>query len=501
MGGIALGVACVAGIAGGLPGVLAVAFAGAVLRVAGKVTVPWLLLTVVAAGIGALRGAPAPAALGPLWVDAAEAARGEVASGPLPTRAGQRFDVKMKEVRIRGRWLEMDTVACVSAPDVPELRQGDRVFLMATAERLNDLPRGLSNAFAVRGCTLSLVARSVTKLGDGHGLRHALDGLRRSLSDRLQAAVPGDRGSLLAGLVTGDDGALSAEARDAFVATGTTHITAVSGSNIALVVVFALAVGGRFGLHRRFGWQAVTAGGVWSYALLVGLQPPALRAALVATGAVFAASCGRRPDLVTLTVLAAAVELLWRPSDYWTLSFRLSIVSAVALALVVHGWGDAHLVKGGVVTTGAAQIATTPVLIAAFGRVSPLSLPANLVIAPMVAIAFPVAFVAGLVGLVSAPLGEAVVVPAALCSGAMLRAVDVASRIPGARVVIGTPGLVENAFVAAVSVSAVVLLSSECRRAIRRARSSLRAGDASTVALGGLGGLGFVIGLVVAAAR
>src|SRR5262249_6191078 len=162
---------------------------------------------------------------------------------------------------------------------------------------------------------------------------------------------------------------------------GTTHITAVSGSNIAIVLVAAIALGGRLGVHRRLFWQAVTAGGVWGYALLVGLEPPAFRAAIVATGVVFSVSFGRRADLVTLTTLAAAFQLLWRPSDYWTLSFRLSFVSALALALVLRGLdstGFWNAVRIAILATTAAQVATTPVLIASFGRVALLGLPTNI---------------------------------------------------------------------------------------------------------------------------
>jgi ComEC/Rec2-related protein len=500
--GIALGAACIAGTAVGVPGVLAVAVAGAALRMAGKISGVWLIVVVAAAGAGALRAAPAPVAVSPVWTDDVEAVRGVVVSGPMPTQRGQRFDVVVQEVRLGARWQRVAAIACVSAPDIPQLGRGDRVFLAVTAERVEDLPAGMTKGLAIRGCTVSLTAWTATKVSDGKGLLHSVDRFRRALADRLQATAPGDTGSLLAGLVTGDDGALSDQARNAFVATGTTHITAVSGSNIALVVVFAIAVGGRFGFHRRLFWQGVTAAGVWSYAVLVGLQPPALRAALVATGAVFAVRFGRRADLVTLTVLAAAVELLCRPSDYRTLSFRLSFVSALALALVLHGKsgsGVASLLKSGFIASAAAQIATTPVLISTFGQVSPLSLPTNLMIAPFVEVAFPVAVVASLVGLVSNSLGDAVAIPGAVSADVILRAVDAMAGISGAQVPVGTPGLFGNAIVAAGSVSAIALLSLECRGAIRRAWERARIADSSTLVLAGIGCLGFVIGLSLAA--
>src|SRR5207253_371105 len=139
--------------------------------------------------------------------------------GPLPTRQGQRFDLKVTEVRAGARWQAAGAIACVSAPEVPELRRGDRAFLVVAAERVEGLPESMAKVLSARGCGVSLTAWSATKIGDGTGIRHAIDGIRRSIAERLQAAAPGDDGSLLAGLVTGDDGALSQDTRDAFVAT------------------------------------------------------------------------------------------------------------------------------------------------------------------------------------------------------------------------------------------------------------------------------------------
>ncbi|HEY7036737.1 MAG TPA: ComEC/Rec2 family competence protein [Thermomicrobiales bacterium] len=504
MGGILLAFACVAGFALGLPGAVAIVATGLALRCAGKTTTAWVIVVLAAMLLGKLRAVDAPMTESPDWSDEATAVRGIVVTGPMSTRAGQRFNIEVEEVRIGSTWQAANAVACVSASDPPELRRGDRAYLAVSSVRIDDLPQGVAHALAASGCAVSLTAWRTTKLKSGDGVLYVIDGIRRSMANRLQDAAPGDAGSLLAGLVTGDDGALSIEAREAFVETGTTHITAVSGSNIALVVVFLVSLGGRFGVHRRFAWQVATAGGVWFYALLVGLQPPALRAALVATGAVFAVSFGRRPDLVTLTMVAAALQLLFRPSDYWTLSFRLSFVSALALALVLQGRSGAGalgLLKAGLIATAAAQIATIPVLITTFGQLSPLSLPTNVLIAPLVEVAFPVAFVAGLVGFVSVALGDAVATLGALSASLILRIVDLMAGIQGAPITVSTPRLLGNAIVAAASIVAIALLSQDCRRAIRRARGSRRVADRPRLVLAGLGCVGFLIGLSLGAAR
>jgi ComEC/Rec2-related protein len=502
--GIAIGAACVAGFAFGSSGVMVVALGSLVLRIAGKARGVWSLAIIVAAVVGAFRAVPAPTVLGPAWIDEVDAIRGVVASGPMSTVRGQRFNLDATAVRLPIGWLDSDALVCVSSADLPELRRGDRVFLVASVERIVDLPEGAAKAASARGCTATATAWLTTRMGTGGGWQHAIDGMRRSVATRLQTAAPGDSGALLAGLVTGDDGAMSDDAREAFVATGTTHITAVSGSNIALVVVSAVAIGGRFGFHRRFVWQMATAGGVWFYALLVGLEPPSLRAAIVASGAVFAVTFGRRADLVTLTTLAAALQLLYRPSDYWTLSFRLSFASALALALVLRGMstgGIGDVLRSALVATTAAQVATAPVLITTFGQISPLSLPTNLIIAPFVAMSFPIAFVAALLGLASETLGEAVAAPGAVCAAVVLRVVGSISDLGGAKMTVGSPGLVGNIFVAATCIMIVGMLSVDSRRATMRWWIWARNAPRSTMILGVLTCAGFAIGLVLGAMR
>jgi competence protein ComEC len=324
------------------------------------------------------------------------------------------------------------------------------------------------------------------------------------MADRLQAAVPGDTGALLAGLVTGDDGALSDNRHRAFIATGTTHITAVSGSNIALVVVLAVPFGGAAGLNRKFAWQVVTILSVWVYDLLVGLQPPAFRAALVAGAAILAVRFGRRADIVTLIVLAAGVELLVRPVDYWTLSFRLSFASSLALSLVLRGAsfeGVRGYARSAFLATASAQLAATPLLISSVGNLSPLSLPTNLLIAPFVAIAFPLAALAAVIGSVSTAAGAIVAAPAGVSALVVIRIVDLFGGPVGFNPAQGAVGLGDNLLVAGISYAAIAAMSADCRCVVSRAFAwSGTVGRRRKMAVAAVGG-GFVVGLIVAAIR
>jgi competence protein ComEC len=388
----------------------------------------WALLggVVVAALLGDWRVDP----LGPPrplpWADAARGVVGRVATIPTTDGRFQRFVVDVQQVWDGTTRFPAQARLDVTAPPDPTIEIGDLVWLAGAVTPLGDLQASYADYLRTRRCDGYLFARGLELETPGTDWRRPIAALRRRLDGVLARAAPGDAGALLAGLVTGDDHALTRERRDAFVRTGTSHLTAVSGSNVALLVTLA-----SFGLagatRRRLLWQVGVVGGVWAYALLVGLEPPVTRAALVATGALLAARVGRRPDLLTLLALSGALMVAVEPDVLWSLSFQLSFAASLGLVAVVPSGGVVGLgawLKAGIWTAGAAWLATLPLQAAAFGTLSLVAIPANLLLAPLVAVAYPVAFVAAVVGVPVPPLGAAIAAAASLPAELMLRVVD-----------------------------------------------------------------------------
>lgn len=484
MAAIALSSAFLAGMAIGWAVLPVVIGGGIILWIGGhRAHAGWLVALALAVALGVWRAGAMRDPVALPWSDAATAVRGRVVSGPLDTGQDQRFELEITGVRARG-WLPARGKLCASAPLVPRVSFGDTLTATGTTELAGEMRPSFGRYLLARGCLASLKAAGIARDAEGQGVRVSLDRLRRKLTDVLHAAAPGDTGALLAGLVTGDDQALSEERRDAFVTTGTTHITAVSGSNVALLVVCLTAFGMAAGWRRTVAWTALTTAVIWGYALMVGLGPPTLRAALVATGALAAVLFGRRPDMVTLIAISAALEAAWRPDDVSLLAFRLSVCSALALVLAMagmersgHFWWLSSALKG----TAAAQVATLPILVRSFGVVSPVALPANLFILPVVAVAFPLAFLAALAGVVSEPLGMALAFPASLGARWIIAVVDHANDLPGALVTVGAgdPGV--TLLTTGLALVAIALMSAECRRASVRAWNHVRAQPATMV--------------------
>lgn len=453
MTGITAGLGAVLGVAlgGWGPGILAVALMSVVVVRRTDLIVVCLVALVFAAA-GALRVAgDLPEESRPFLLPA-EHAEWVVAS-PVNRGRYQQF------VAAPVSGLSTEARLCVVSGPFPMVTAGDVVRLQGDPEPVFDAAFGGQQYLRSRGCQASMFAAAVDVEDHQPSAGRTLAQARDRFGDILRRAVPGDAGVLLTGLVTGDDNAFSAEREAAFVATGTTHLTAVSGSNMALVAgIFATLGASAFGRQRRF-WLPFVIATVWAYALISGAQPPAVRAALVVTAASLAIAVGRRPDFVTLIALAAGLMVLIDPGQIDSLGFRLSVAASLALAYVLSTWlamEKTSVVTMALAASAAAQIATLPFLLPIFGTVSLLSVPANMLVAPLVALAMPLAMSAALVGAAWQPLADMVAAPAAVLA---LTVIGIVDRIDGAGgyIRVGIPPAA-SAFAIGVTCFALILL-------------------------------------------
>jgi len=222
---------------------------------------------------------------------------------------------------------------------------------------------------------------------------------------RTAAVALGEReAGLLPGLVLGDTSGLDPVLREHFRAAGLTHLTAVSGANFSLVIG-AVVLGLRLcGASTRV---TVVLGliAVAGFVVLVRPTDSVLRAAVMGSVGLLGALAQRRSQaLPALGAAIAAIMLVW-PQMALTPGFALSVVATLGLVLwaaPIRRWLTRRRLPEPlavlVAMALAAQILTTPLIIAISDRVSLVSLPANLLVAPVVGII-------GLLGTLAAVLG------------------------------------------------------------------------------------------------
>jgi competence protein ComEC len=253
------------------------------------------------------------------------------------------------------------------------------------------------------------------------------------------AGLPPDRRVLVPALVDGDDAGLDPALADDFRTTGLTHLLAVSGTNLTLVVGFVLVVA-RW-LHVRGRWlYLVGAAGILGFVLLARAEPSVLRAA--AMGSVALLGMGANgADRGTRALGAATVALLLvDPGLATAVGFGLSVLATAGILLLAPGWRDAlarwlpRWVAEAVAVPAAAQLACTPLVAAIAGQVSLVAVAANLLAAPAVGPATVLGLTGGLLTLVWPGAGRLVGVAAGWCVAWIVEVAERGAALPTAAV-------------------------------------------------------------------
>jgi len=272
--------------------------------------------------------------------------------------------------------------------------------------------------------------------------------VKDSLLKRVYALFPEPEASLLAGILLGQDNNIPAELQQAFKNTGTAHIIAISGFNIAIIAGIFVTLFSRFFGKRNGAILAIL--GVIFYTLLVGAGASVVRAAIMGTLSIIAAQFGRRNMALNTLAFVALVMAIINPLVLWDVGFQLSFMATLGLVLYAQPMQDAAAafilrwlpsapiekitgpLSDYVLLTLAAQITTLPIIAYHFQRISLVSLIANPFILPAQP---PLMILGGLAVVLSRlyfPLGQAVAWVAWPFPAYTIRMVEFFNGLPGA---------------------------------------------------------------------
>ncbi len=267
--------------------------------------------------------------------------------------------------------------------------------------RLSELPE--SRDWLRRKGVIGRLNVSEVFEGRGSAPHFRLANRLRGILDEGAESLGTERRALFTGMVYGDDRSQSAVTADDFQAAGLTHLLAVSGQNVAFVLLLFRPLLFRLGIRAR--WLAVL-GVLMIFATVTRFEPSVLRATVMAAMAATAGMLGRQSSGKRNLALAATALVLWDPLLVHSLAFRLSLAASLGILFwsgrLAERIPGPRLLASALAVTVAAQMAVSPLLIATFGGVPVAALPANVLAAPASA---PVmlwgitgGFLAGLVG-------------------------------------------------------------------------------------------------------
>ncbi|MGA9749530.1 MAG: ComEC/Rec2 family competence protein, partial [Nocardioides sp.] len=357
---------------------------------------------------------------------------GRVGSDPV-TREGRYGDfvvVRLTVLVVTGRGHAFHTrspVLVIADPSWSSLRLGSRVAVRGRLEPPDDV---------TLAAVLTGFPDPVTEVPPP-----ALLGGAETVRAGIREAVRGtpEARALVPALVVGDDRQMSRAVVDDFRTTGLTHLAAVSGTNLTLVVGFLVVVARGLGARGRL-LTAVGIVGVAAFVVLARPEPSVVRAA--AMGSVALLSMGHRGRARGARALGVATVVLLLVDPWLVVSagFALSVLATAGILFLapllrdrMRRWLPRWAAEA-VAVPLAAQLACTPVVAALSGEVSLVAVVANMAVAPAVAPATVLGLLGGLVTLVATGPGALLGLAAGATGGWIVLVASHLARLPVASV-------------------------------------------------------------------
>ncbi|MDA1208740.1 MAG: ComEC/Rec2 family competence protein [bacterium] len=228
---------------------------------------------------------------------------------------------------------------------------------------------------------------------------------------QINKLYPEPHASFMAGLLTGSRKGIPSNLMEDFNTTGLTHIIAISGYNITIIIV--IITGALFWLPLK--WRFLPAVfAIIAFTLFVGASAAVVRASIMGILGLIALQLGRLSHVRLTLLWTLFCMLIYNPKYLWyDAGFQLSFLAVIGLMELaplldkLFSWVPKTLgIREALQMTMAAQLSAVPLIIVLFGRLSLIAPIANMLVAPAIPLAMLFGFLATTVSFVSFPFGQ-----------------------------------------------------------------------------------------------
>lgn len=321
-------------------------------------------------------------------------------------------------------------------PRYPVYGYGDTVRVSGTIKRLEqDDSRFLRDRIIG---VVSFPDMSLIEEGRGVGLRGKLYLIRDAIADRFASSLPAEEAAFLTGLTLGKSAVFSDKLQEQLRITGTTHLVALSGSNVTVIIRGVVILFGLWFSRRALFPLTLTA--ITLFVLMTGAEASVVRAALMAGIVLLAERTGRVHDTRIAIVCAAVAMVLMNPAVLvFDIGFQLSFFALLGIVYLEPLLADLFRVDAlksrplraflhVITTTLAAQIAVFPLSLFYFEFASVIALIPNALILLLIPYTMLMGLMVFLAGLFSHLLALLFAFPARLMLGYELGVIEFFSR-------------------------------------------------------------------------
>lgn len=210
--------------------------------------------------------------------------------------------------------------------------------------------------------------------------------------------IGGEEGSYLKGLLTGSKTTMSEELKDNFIKAGVMHLIAVSGLNVAYVILFSMMFFSIFRLKKEYRY-VITMIFIVYYCLFTGAQPSIVRATILGVLVILAWLIQKRIVFLNLIGASAVIVFIIDSRQLFDAGFILSYSATISMVLFFQKIQDKiqplffrknslqfrilYYIMILFFSTLAAQIGTLPLTSIYFGKISLISFVSNIIAVPL----------------------------------------------------------------------------------------------------------------------
>lgn len=278
-------------------------------------------------------------------------------------------------------------------------------------------------------------------------IKRYLYALKSSFESQINKLYPEPHASFMAGLLTGSRKGIPNDLMEQFRITGLTHIIAISGYNISIIIVIIQSMLFWMSPKLRYG-SAVTC--IIGFTVFVGASAAVVRAAIMGILGLTALHVGRKTTALLSVLWTALFMVAWNPKILWyDAGFQLSFLAVIGLIEIspilekyMKHVPQTLAIRESLTMTIAAQIAATPFIISMFGTLSLIAPLANIIVAPALPIAMLLGAIGTLVSYVSMPLGLLISYGGWATLEWIIYVAKIGAHIPGASINMHMPILI-----------------------------------------------------------
>lgn len=213
--------------------------------------------------------------------------------------------------------------------------------------------------------------------------------VRNRIVHIIENSMPRQQAGLLNGMLIGYRKGLSREVQEVFGNAGLLHIVAVSGANVAFLMLPLSFLLKLLRIRKRIANILVIVF-LFFFMFITGFEPSVFRAVVMATVFLLSATLYREPDTYSAMAVSCIILLAINPCMLFNIGFQLSYGATLGIVMLSKNIENTavcriiHGKAGGILSaTLAAQIGVLPVTLIHFNKISVISIIPNILAAPM----------------------------------------------------------------------------------------------------------------------